>query len=121
METKQDQWWSRSGSNRRPLECDGRGRPVKDFDYLFSLYEQQQQIDGCSPAGLYAARRLKSSFTGFSIEEITALRINEHILRRRKSGAANATINRELAALGRMFQLAHRFETLASNQARRWA
>lgn len=86
----------------------------KDFDFLFSLYEQQQQIDGCSQAGIYAARRLKQSFAGFLVEEITALRINEHILRRRRSGAANSTINREMAALGRMFQLAHRYEFLTT-------
>lgn len=79
------------------------------FEDLFLLYEQQQQLDECSKAGTYSARRLKQSFTGFAIEEITALRINEHVLRRRKAGAANSTINRELAALGRMFQLAHRF------------
>jgi integrase len=79
------------------------------FEEMFSLYEQQQTLDSCSRAGMYAAQRLKKSFTGFSVEEITALRINEHVLRRVKSGASNGTVNRELAALGKMFTLAQRF------------
>jgi len=79
------------------------------FGDLFSLFEQQQTLDGCSRAGMYAAKRLKKSFDGFNIDEITALRINEHALRRVKSGASNGTVNRELAALGKMFTLAKRF------------
>jgi len=40
--------------------------------------------------------------------DITADRVTAYVARRREEGAANATINRDLAALKRAFRLAHR-------------
>ncbi len=81
---------------------------------MLTLYLQEQKLNDCSRAGEYSAERLKPSFAGFPVSEITALRINEHILRRKNSGSANATINRELAALRRMFTLALRYGMISS-------
>jgi integrase len=50
--------------------------------------------------------RLKKSFGGIRAPEITTARIKEFIEDRMKDGVANATINRELAALKRMLNLA---------------
>ena len=49
---------------------------------------------------------LKGSFEGFRVINITTDRIKQHINRRIEEGLANATINRELSALKRMFALA---------------
>ena len=52
-----------------------------------------------------SVEHLKNKFYGLKASQITTSDINEYILFRIESGAANATINRELAALKRMFNL----------------
>ena len=49
---------------------------------------------------------LKKSFEGFRVVNINTARIKDHINRRIEDGLANATVNRELSALKRMFSLA---------------
>lgn len=51
---------------------------------------------------------LKQSFGGSRVTEITTARINQYINTKIEEGKANATINRELSALKRMFHLAKR-------------
>ena len=46
--------------------------------------------------------------------EISAFRVNEHVLRRQRNGASNATVNRELNVLRRMFTLAQRYGLVQS-------
>jgi integrase len=52
-----------------------------------------------------SVKHLKGVFSGIRVADITSDRINDYILRRQKEGASNGTINRELAALKRMFSL----------------
>ncbi len=54
----------------------------------------------------YPIKHLISSFSLYKAVDITTEKINAHIARRQQQGAKNATINRELAALKRMFSLA---------------
>jgi len=49
---------------------------------------------------------LKKSFQGMRATDITTDRIKAHIEKRMKEGLSNASINRELAVLKRMFSLA---------------
>ena len=49
--------------------------------------------------------RLKDFFKGMKATEITTPKIAEYVENRKRDGMANATINRELAALKRMFRL----------------
>jgi integrase len=51
-------------------------------------------------------KHLKGFFEGVRAIDITTDRIRTYILQRQEEGAENATINRELAALKRMFHLA---------------
>ena len=51
-------------------------------------------------------RHLDAYFEGMRAVDITTDRIRAYILQRQEKGAENATINRELAALKRMFNLA---------------
>jgi integrase len=51
-------------------------------------------------------KRLKEYFQGMRAIDITTDRIKAYILQRQEEGAKNGTINRELAALKRMFHLA---------------
>lgn len=48
---------------------------------------------------------LKKHFTGWRANNITTDRVNAYIVERQEYGAANATINRELSALKRMFSI----------------
>jgi len=51
-------------------------------------------------------KHLKGFFEGMRAIDITTDRVRAYILQRQEEGAENATINRELAALKRMFNLA---------------
>jgi integrase len=53
-----------------------------------------------------SAKLLKEVFGGMRVTEITTTRIREYVDKRMAEGVSNATINRELAALKRMFHLA---------------
>ena len=55
-----------------------------------------------------SVRRLREHFAGLKASAIDSARIGQYISVRLDEGAANATINRELAALKRMFNLAAR-------------
>jgi integrase len=55
-----------------------------------------------------SVNHLKTSFEGERVPNITTPRINAYIQKRIEEGAENATINRELAALKRIFNLAAR-------------
>ena len=55
-----------------------------------------------------SANRLKTVFDGTKVTNITTPRINAYIQKRIDEGAENGTINRELAALKRIFNLAAR-------------
>jgi integrase len=52
-----------------------------------------------------SVRQLKTFFGGFKVTDITTPRIQSYIERRIEQGMLNATINRELAALKRIFNL----------------
>jgi len=55
-----------------------------------------------------SANHLKTSFDGAKVTNITSPKINAYIQKRIDEGAENATVNRELAALKRIFNLAAR-------------
>jgi integrase len=55
-----------------------------------------------------SARFLKKEFGGMKATEITTPRIKQYIQKKMEEGVSNATINRELSALKRMFNLAAR-------------
>ena len=52
-----------------------------------------------------SVNHLKKEFEGMRVTEITSPRINAHKEKRLEEGAANGTVNRELAALKRMLNL----------------
>ncbi len=53
-------------------------------------------------------RHLEKTFKGMKVAEITTTLIQSYIVKRQNEGAKNATINREMAALKRMFRLGAR-------------
>lgn len=55
-----------------------------------------------------SVNHLKEAFEGVRVTNITTPRIHKYIERRLEEGAANASINRELAALKRMLNLGAR-------------
>lgn len=100
----------------------GRGRligPVEErvtFDDMAAALVRDYQVNGrkALSAIQFPIRHLKGSFGLDKALDITTDRINTHIARRQAEGASNATINRELAALKRMFSLTIRAGKLTS-------
>ena len=80
------------------------------FEDLARLYLQDYRINGRKTA--YRAQelvnRLSDQFSGFHARVITTQHLLGYIDRRLSEGVTPATINRELAALKRMFRLAAR-------------
>lgn len=78
------------------------------FEQLAALYLQDYQINGRKTLGRAQelTDRLRESFGRFRACRITSDHIRSYITRRQSEGMANGTINRELAALKRMFRLA---------------
>jgi integrase len=62
----------------------------------------------------YPITHLRDTFGMDKALDITTDRVNTHIAHRQQEGAKNGTINRELAALKRMFSLAIQAEKLSS-------
>ena len=78
------------------------------FDELASDLENDYAINHHKSAvrNSRSIGHLRQFFGGWRALETTTDRIREYIVKRQSEGAANATINRELAALKRMFNLA---------------
>jgi integrase len=76
------------------------------FDELAEDFLTDYRINGKDVvrAGLNVAH-LKSAFEGMRVPQITTPRIRAYVEKRLEDGAANSTINRELAALKRMLNL----------------
>lgn len=77
------------------------------FDQLAEGIIQDYKINGKKSLerAELSVEHLKGRFAGLKAVQITTPVINEYVLSRLEAGAAHATINRELAALKRMFNL----------------
>jgi integrase len=78
------------------------------FEDLAALYLQDYAINHRKSAqrARELAENLGKAFNRFRAHAITSPRIGEYIAKRQADAASNATINRELTALKRMFRLA---------------
>jgi hypothetical protein len=93
----------------------GRGRLIGPQEEKVTFEEMAKDIErdyvinarrSGDAALRYQLRRLRESFASMRAVDITTDRIRAHIVARQQAGATNATVNRELAALKRMFSLA---------------
>jgi integrase len=77
---------------------------------MSSLYVLDYEQSGKKSAGKArkSAAHLEAFFGGWKVTHITFLAVREYVEHRRRMHLANATINRELSALRRMFRLAVR-------------
>jgi integrase len=80
------------------------------FEELADDLLNDYQINGRKSLGRAerSVRKLKTFFGGMRVVDITSSNIQSYVLARRKEGVKNATINRELSALKRMFSLGKR-------------
>jgi integrase len=79
------------------------------FDDLKKLITDDYTMnDRDSDQLIIVLKRLEEAFAGMKATEITAVRISAYQAEQKKAGYANATINRDMAALKRMFRLGHR-------------
>ena len=77
------------------------------FDELAEDLVTDYRVNGRKSADRleHSLKHLKSCFSGVNVRSITIDRIKAYIEHRLNQGAQNGTINRELAALKRMFSL----------------
>jgi integrase len=90
------------------------GEDAVTFNSLATDLENDYKVNNRRSPIAYPINRLKKTFDGWKAIEINTASIKEHILKRQEQGASNATINRELAALKRMFALAVQAGKLSS-------
>jgi len=106
------------------------GRDIEKitFEDLVRILLDDYQVNGRQSIKRVrgAIRNLREVFGGSRAIDITDDRLSSYIVYRQEQGAANATINRELAALKRAFRLAGRkvgqqprFRMLRENNARK--
>ena len=90
----------------RPADRTARGKVT--FEDLAADLERDYAINEKRSAETlgYRLRHLRASFAMLRAVDITTDRIRTYITTRQEAGATNASINRELAALRRMFSLA---------------
>jgi integrase len=86
------------------------------FEELAADFLTDYQINGkrSLDKAKVSVRRLGGLFAGWRAARITTADVQQYVAHRQAEGASNATINRELAALKRMFNLAVRAEKLPS-------
>jgi integrase len=86
------------------------------FENLAELVQTDYQINNRRSADKLRSRiaHMRDTFALVRVLDITTDRISAYIARRQESGASNATINRELSALKRAFNLAVRAKRLSS-------
>jgi integrase len=75
-------------------------------DYIVNERRSMRRVDA-------SVKQLKAAFGMDRAVDITTDRVKSYVVQRRAAGAANATINRELAALKRAFKLAVDAERLS--------
>lgn len=101
----------------------GRGKLVGPseekvtFGEIAEMLRQDYKVNArkAAKAITYPIRHLENTFGLDRALDITTDRIKAHIAQRQDSGAKNATINRELAALKRMFRSPYRRESFPSS------
>jgi len=78
------------------------------FGDLEALVQQDYRLNErkTKPRLMQYITHLEPYFRGFRASEITTFHIKDYVTKRQDAGAANGTINRELASLKRMFKLA---------------
>ena len=77
------------------------------FDELAEDYLTDYKVNGRKSLwrAEISVNHLKANFEGMRATDITTARVKEYVAARLEEGAENGTINRELAALKRMFSL----------------
>jgi integrase len=80
------------------------------FEAIAEDFIKDYQINGKKslPRAERSVRQLQKHFGGMRVADITSSRIAAYIHQRQEDGLENGTINRELAALKRMFNLGRR-------------
>ena len=107
---------------QRQAELDQRGpsalrTPKLTFTDLARDFITDYRVNGKRSVGKAekSVAHLAHYFGGFRAMNITTQHVRAYIEKRQQAGLANATINRELAALKRMFQLAAKAKLLSTD------
>lgn len=93
--------------------CEKPGNPQIE-DFVVTYLGRRQHLKSRKRDAL-SARILLRYFKGNRLAEITPANIEDYIAKRKSEGVANATVNRELACLKRMFNLAIRWKEAKKN------
>lgn len=109
---------------QRQVELDQRGpvavrTPKLTFDDLARDFIRDYEVNGKRSLGKAkkSVAYLAQFFGGYRALNITTQGVRVYIENRQRTGLANATINRELAALKRMFQLAAKAKLLSTDHS----
>jgi len=108
----QDKMRCKVVSGQYDLEEKAENPLIEDFAKTF--LDRRQHLRSKKRDQL-SARTLLRFFSGKRLDSITPSLIEDYISQRRLTGVANATINRELSCLKRMFNLAIKWDGANSN------
>ena len=83
------------------------------FEQLADLIRADYEAKGNRSSVEYPLAHLEAAFGGWRVVDIREAELERYKTRRRKAGAARATVNRELSTLRRAFNLAERVSLVA--------
>src|SRR5271168_2543885 len=101
----QDLLKERNGDTIKGLPV-GRQITKTTFEELIEIVQASYKANGHAMKLAGIVKHLSTAFCGYLANQITGDRLVKYSAQRQKEGAANATINRELAILRRAFTLA---------------
>lgn len=103
-----------AGIAPHPITSKRLGKRALMMSDLFDLVEQHYQLNNrTSTINFTCLRRLRSRFTGYTVQRCTSLAISHYVAAMQRAGRKAETINREIAVLRFAFRFGYQHDLVA--------